>query len=296
MRTFGSRSRVWIVASIGILVAGCASVPVTPRMPTPPQPPRAQLQTIEAVVNTDPILNDYKKESTKDMRQKKLATLDFTEPGGVGAAGAGTQVADMLNISFFRKGLDVVERQNIQKILAEQEIVRQSRDLTEEERARLIGRIAKADYIVFGAVTEYIAADRDVQLGWFIPEKEKQRYSRELEAYQSEMANFSGQYQQYLQGVQSYNSAAAVWGVRGMAPQIFNPLKVPTLEEVEDMAIARPPRTQLARVANIGVTARVINVQTGKIVWIGQAAKRHLQLQEGLQVLTDKMVEAFLRE
>ena len=295
MRTFGSSSRVFIVVSVGMLVGGCVTIPVAPTMPAPPQSPRTQLQSIEAVVNTPPVLNFHKSESTKDTREKKLATLDFTDSGGAGGAGSGTLVADMLNISFLRMGIPVVERQHIQKIIAEQEIVRQSKELTEEERARLIGRIAKADYIIFGAVTEYVAADRDVQLGWFIPDKEKQRYSREVEAYQSERAGFNVQYLQYLRHVQIYNRAKGSSRYMIMPEKSTAP-KVPTLEELEDMAAARAPRTQLARVANIGVTARVINVQTGKIVWIGQAAKRHLQLQEGLQELTNKMVEHFLKE
>jgi len=295
MRRFGSSSRVWIVASVGILVAGCASLPVTPRMPTPPQPPKARLQSVQEVVNTDPVMNTTP--PAEDIRGKKLATMDFKDPAGVAGSGSGTLVADMVNISLINNKIPVVERQNIQKIIEEQEIVKQSKDLTEEEKAQLIGRIAGVKYVIFGAVTEYVAADRDVQLGWFIPEKEKQRYERELETFQREIASFGGQYQKYLQDVRSYNSAAAIWSSRYMInPQTFPVPKVPTLEELEDMAAARTPRTQLARVANIGVTARIINVETSKIVWIGQGAKRHLQLQEGLQVLTNKLIDSFLKQ
>ncbi len=48
------------------------------------------------------------------------------------------------------------------------------------------------------------------------------------------------------------------------------------------------------RLSRIGLTSRVIDVRTGQIVWVGQGAKRHLQLQEGMQILINKLVETML--
>jgi hypothetical protein len=70
---------------------------------------------------------------------------------------------------------------------------------------------------------------------------------------------------------------------------------VKTLEEWEDEVQTRSGHNALATVASIGITARVIDVRTGKIVWVGQGAKRHLQLQEGTQILVNKLVESILK-
>ena len=71
---------------------------------------------------------------------------------------------------------------------------------------------------------------------------------------------------------------------------------VKSLDQIEEELQGRGKTSTLATVATIGVTLRVFNVATGAIVWVGQASKRHTSLHEGLQILTDKLVEDFLTE
>jgi len=195
--------------------------------------------------------------------------------------------------------MEVVERQKLDSILREQGIGLGEIDV---ERAKRIGLLAKADYLLTGAVTEYESITKEVQLGRIIPKAERERYQREYESYKAAAAAYKEAYVKYVAEFENYATLAyagnpvgrqiALQQVRqgGILPE------AKSLEEIEEELLIRGKRSELATVANIGVTLRVFNVTTGAIVWVGQASKRHTSLQEGLQILTDKLVEDFLRE
>ncbi len=290
---------IWVLT----VTTGCIKRPTPPPPPpVPPTEPSGALQSVEDVVNTPPVFNSVKNEITKGVGSKSIAVMDFQESSAVGVSGGGTLVADMLAISFGRthregRGPRVVERQHIQKIIAEQALIKDSRELTDVEKAQRIGRIAQADYIIFGALTEFSTQTRDVQLRYFIPPTERDRYVRQYEIYERNRAEYVRQYGAYRQEYQEYLRGVAAFGGRpsvGLIPIVQGqPL---TIDQIEDRLGGRPSRSALANIANIGLTVRVISVTTGSIVWIGQASKRHLQLQEGLQILTAALVEDFLKE
>jgi len=294
---------LWIFTA----TTGCSALvtrPIPPPPPGGPAEPRAALQSLEDVVNTDPVFNSVKNEPTKGISSKSIAVMDFQETAAVGMPGGGTLVADMLAISFGRanreaRGPRVVERQHIQKIIAEQALMKESRALTDIEKAQQIGRIAQANYIIFGALTEFSTQTRDVNLRYFISQPERDRYVREYEIYERNRAEYVMRYGGYREEYNAYLRNLALLGGRPGAaagPAAIVTAQPLSIEQIEDRVAGRPSRTALANIANIGLTVRVINVTTGSIVWIGQASKRHLQLQEGLQILTRALVEDFLKE
>jgi hypothetical protein len=224
--------------------------------------------------------------------------MDFQAKKEVEAAGI--LAADTFYISLSRRGLKIIERERIRKITEEQELLmKQARGkLTEEEKAQRIGKIVGADYIIFGAVTEYGTENRDVELGSFIPPKEKDRYVADFQEFHRKLIGYEEAYQRYLKEVENYNMTQAVLlsGAR-ITPQP-KPIheKVKTLEQWEDEVATRRARKVLATVANIGMTTRIIDVRTGEIIWVAQGAKRHIQLHEGLQILIDTLVDKFLTQ
>jgi curli biogenesis system outer membrane secretion channel CsgG len=265
-------------------------------------------------VNIDPVLNFNRVAPIRDPRVSTFAVMDFGSPmspeGQIGAAGV--SAADTFYISLSQRNVRIIERERIKQIAAEQELVRESRVISDQEKAQRIGRLAGADYIIFGAVTEYKSEIRDVQLGMFIPDNEKQRYAADCESYQRASAAYQQAMANYSKEVRDYNRNQALLGLiplnpvpqrqvvppdlefylRGMRPP--GPEQVKSLEQWEDETTMRGERRQLATVASIGLTSRVIDVRTGLIVWVGQGAKRHLQLQEGMQILINKLVETVL--
>lgn len=298
-----------IIALALFLVIGCAALyprPIAPRQPQMPMAPKTASQTIEMVVNTDPVLNFNQvdpiqlryKSKDSNTSDTTFAVLAFASPGDFTGTG-GSLVSDTFYISLAQRGVSIIEREKIKEIMAEQKIARKNSAISAEE-AKRIGIIAGADYMLFGAVTEYKSETRDVRLGRFIPEKEIQRYAADHEAYQRSYADYQMAQARYLKEVEQYNQMQmAMLSTAHIYPQSQNPYasqtRAKTLEEWEDEVQNRSGRNALATVASIGITARVINVQTGEIVWVGQGAKRHIQLQEGTQILVNKLVGSILK-
>jgi hypothetical protein len=77
---------------------------------------------------------------------KKVAVLAFTGPSGSG-------LADLISIELLRHGVDVVERNVLDRVVAEvrrTEAGLYNNDLSDAEIIHQIGQITEADYVVFG--------------------------------------------------------------------------------------------------------------------------------------------------
>jgi len=300
---------VIVTALVLFLVIGCAALyprPIAPNQPQFPMAPRTSSQNLEMVVNTDPVLNFNQVEPIRLSYKRKdsiasdttFAVLDFSSPGDVTGTG-GSLVSDTFYISLAQRGVSIIEREKIKEIVDEQKIARRNSSFSEDE-AKRIGVIAGADYMLFGAVTEYKSENMDVRLGRFIPEKEQERYAADYEAYQRAYADYQMAQSSYLKEVEQYNQMQmAMLSASRISPQPQNPYatqaRAKTLEEWDDEIQNRLGRNALATVASIGITARIVDVRSGKIVWVGQGAKRHLQLQEGTQILVNKLVGSVLK-
>jgi len=283
------RRQLWRYSSpilLGVLFGGCALIPA-PAPPRSPEPPRFRAQSMEDVVNTRAVINFHRTGfRISDATAKLFAVFDFDTPVTVqspgGRGGAGTLVGDMLTIALGQRGIKTVERQHLQRLLQEQGVIERNRNLTPEEIARLVGQIAKADHLIVGAVTEFESANRDVPIPLFVPEDERDRYTKD--------------YGDYMTRFDEYKRNFKTWAMLA-APMFLaqepEPKALP-IEKHEELAAART-RSQLGTVANIGVTMRVLDVTTGEVVWVGQGAKRHMQLQHGLQILTQELIDSLLR-
>jgi hypothetical protein len=252
-------------------------------------------------VNTDPVLNFNSIAPIKDTTASTFAVMDFGSPSSdAQQSGAGVSSADTFYISLSQRNIKIIERERIKRITAEQDVIRGNKALSDQEKAQRIGRLAGADFMIFGAITEYKSEVRDVELGMFIPENERERYQTDYQAYQRASADYQQGMATYMREYQEYRLKAARRGMRTISSPVVQqqrpPEMVKSLEQWEDELANRRGRRELATVASIGLTSRVIDVRTGQIIWVGQGAKRHLQLQEGMQILINRLVETMLQQ
>ena len=248
------------------------------------------------VVNTPPSTNFHKNE--KVVLNTRIAILEIQDPrGGQTGSGGGALMSDALMLAILNTGrMGVVERQKLDQLIREHGLGIAGE--VSPEQAKRIGLLANADYLLAGALTEYSSETRDIQIRRVIPKGERDRYLRDYEAWKIEAAQYQEAYARYRIDFANYaNIAIPNLAVRQMSVQQVNQggklAPVKTLEEIEDDIASRGRRAELATVSNIGVTLRVFNVRTGSIVWVGQASKRHMSLQEGLKILTDRIVADF---
>jgi len=172
-------------------------------IPAPPMLPEQMLTPVEELVNTSTIINKYVKKNIVSGR--KIGVMDFTTPERL--KGSGNLFADTLSIHFFKNGLEVIERQNISKIVDEQNMRAESRQkLSEEEVAQKIGQITGSDYIVFGAVTQYHFENATLPIPYKIhPDvlnrylEKVSKYEKKVKAFQDKLKKMDTAYYQYVE-------------------------------------------------------------------------------------------------
>jgi PBP1b-binding outer membrane lipoprotein LpoB len=392
------------------------------KSPVPPIKPDPVVSSLEDVVNTPPVINKFVKAHNMITRDSTIGVMDFKSSS---VSGSGNLVSDTFSINFFRRGLRVVERQNIKKIVEEQKMaVSGMQNLTEAEIAQRIGKLTRADFIIFGAVTQYDFENKDLPIPYKINDEEFKKYTSELDNYkhnitalQESQSQFDEQYYEFLekdffyqmylndgnwrlhyktemqQGCMGpmpvstwtgYNSARSInfsypyftsrkvcpligvkqkeldyraknlqqdieaWEVsfkrflekydkgvtreeyynayssynnyanKGIEDEYIRKVKrlckdmVTKLREYHDLQDQLkacgmnsvpekkidfelpPPEKRFVSIANIGTTFKIIDVQTGEIIWIGQSSKRDLNIQKGLNELIGAVVEEIL--
>ncbi len=164
--------------------------PIFVKLPVPPVQPDPELASLESVVNTDPIINSYK-QGGSITPQSTIGVMDFKSSS---KSGSGTLVADTFSISFLNRSVSVVERQNIKKITEEQMMTAEGMQrLSDAEIAKRIGQLTRADFILFGAVTQYHFENRKLPIPYILPEEKMREYLADMETYKSAAESFENQ-------------------------------------------------------------------------------------------------------
>lgn len=175
------------------------------KIPIAPIQPDPVIAPLEKVVNTPPVINKFVKGRNPIKRDSAIGVMDFRSSGELGS---GNLVSDTFSINFFQQGLRVVERQNIRKIVEEQKMAATGMQrLTEEEIAQRIGQLTRADFIVFGAVTQYHFENKELPIPYTISHEALKKYAENLAVYRSQAASFLNsqnrmdeEYYKYIEG------------------------------------------------------------------------------------------------
>ncbi|MDK9726384.1 MAG: CsgG/HfaB family protein [Sterolibacteriaceae bacterium MAG5] len=256
--------RLPLVAAVSLMLAGCHPAMLMTR-PTPPMPPKGEWQTVRDIIVT-PVALDSRREPWLNVTSgQTVAIMNFKEQEG---NGSGSLVADAFILDLQRKGHKVVDREHIEKLMKEQGLMAQgATKLTDIELVQRLGKLLQADYLVFGAVTEYKSENREVRVNRIIPDAELERYEN--------------QYQAYLANCRTSQMMGAPCTTQVRSPQEYREADGAT-------------RQQFARVANVGLTAKLVEVKTSRIGWVGQTSLSDEKLQDGMKRIVEAMTKDFL--
>ena len=304
---------IGILTLTSVILVGCGAValvqppPQKPSSPDLPRPPKAHYQTVEEASITKANLDQHKDANFSLKNRSKIAIMEFKEPIG---SGAGSLAADQIILKLKNNGYTkVIEREQIEKILHEQKTMAKGlTKLTDLEIAKRIGRLVSADYFMFGAVTEYKSDNMNIFISKIISDGEQQRYEIDLQTYFEEVKGYDAKMSEYKGQCQTYRVVTAGHGqcadnnaykqAMAMAYGIkFDKTKetLPSVKSLEDWEehFAEKSKQVFASVARVGLTAKIVDVRTSKVVWVGQANLRDTRLQKGMARIIKVMIDDF---
>ena len=158
------------------------------RIPIPPEIPDPELNSIEDSINTKTNIVKFRRRYNPIMRTSTIGVMSFSASDN---SNIGDTAADILSICLLREGYKIVERQNIKKIIEEQEMAASKRQkLDDREIIQKIGKLTHADYIIFGSVTQNYYDLINPLIEYHIPNNEMKEYQKRLSNYQNEVRLF----------------------------------------------------------------------------------------------------------
>ncbi|KPA12388.1 Curli production assembly/transport component CsgG [Candidatus Magnetomorum sp. HK-1] len=200
---------IWFILII-FFVFGCSFTIKKPKdpnldyvkIPINPKLPEKELTKIEKIVNTNVLINQHRKKNKTLNTNSTFGVLDFKSSSKV----TGSLVADLFSICLLRKKFKIVERQNINKIVEEHNmIVSGSQKLSDEDIVKKIGQISSADYLIVGAVTQFHFENMELPILFTVNDRNMDTYINQLNQYKENTEKIlkiqQKQYDKYFQYV-----------------------------------------------------------------------------------------------
>jgi len=231
-------------------------------LPLPPEPPKVEYPDKKTVAWKPVNLDAYKNPDVDLSSGIPLAVMNFKENSTLDI---GSQAADSLIMKLQRKGFVVIEREIIEKAITDLKGAAPA-DKKASSGIELIKDLSeplKTRYFLIGSINEYISGNENIIILPFIPDKEKERYQKEYDAY---MAYFKSE-------------------------NISNPQPVKTLQEWE-LEFNAKSQTFSMPIARVSITAKVLDVKSGKAIWTGIANVSENGLQKGLNAILSAMADS----
>lgn len=225
------------------LISGCSS---------PPYFPRTEYGTPEEVVIQAVEPNTVKIGKGQVFnKEDRIAVFNFKSPD---LTQGGILVSDMFSSLLQAQGFTVVERDNIDQILNEQNLIDDEKILlTDLEIADRLGKLAAADYMIFGAVTLYQAEPQTIYLPIRIRDDDRDEYQKDYNTYKDK-----------------YLKSWDFWVPQNKKIQRLRAEdKVLSLTEIET-ELEKLSKQEFRVIASVGISAKVVDVKEGKVVWLGQ--------------------------
>lgn len=248
--------------------------------PDVPYFPRTYFTSLEDVVIRPVNLNSVNLDEQFHINKKplfdensKIAVFSFKTPEGTQG---GALVSDMFTALLEEKGYKVVERDNIERILREQEIIGEGKtSLTDLDIAERLGKLVAADYMVFGAVTLYQAEPQTVYLPTLVRDEDREGYEKDYNIYRDWYVNrFWPFWETQEQRIK----------------QLRSQLGVLALEELEDK-LSEVSKKEFRVIASVGISAKVVDVKNATIRWLGQGETNDFAIVSA----TKRILEEFLK-
>lgn len=226
-------------------------------LPLPPEPPKAEYPDRKTVAWKPVNLDAFKNPDVDLSSGLPLAVMNFK---GNSAQEIGSLVADSLILKLQRKGFVVIERELIEKAITD---LKGTASAPGIELINSLSAPLKTRYFMIGSIHEYVSGNENVTIIPFIPDREKERYQKEYDAY---TAYFKGE-------------------------NIPNPQPVKTLQEWE-LEFNAKLQTFSMPIARVSITAKILDVKSGKTVWTGIANVSENGLQRGMNTILSAMADS----
>ena len=186
-------------------------------------------------------------------RVKKIAVLRFN--GAPGYPNSGDMVADIMGQNLLSAGYNVIERNDLAKVLAERKL-----DLNgnfNEEQLKEIGKVTGVDAVIVGSLPVYTPERKEVVV--------------------VNTTNFS---------------TNKTYDVRAV-PRKEDATKVDTQTQAVETRTLTSEETPITHTieAEIGVTAKMIDVTTGEVVWIASDTYQGANIQTAAKYLIAGLVK-----
>lgn len=231
-------------------------------LPLPPEPPKSEYPDKNIVAWKPVSIDAYKSPDADFSSDIPLAVMNFKESG---TQEIGSLVTDSLILKLQRKGFVVIEREIIEKAVTDLRGTSPA-DKKSSSGIELINALSvplKTRYFMIGSIHEYASGDENIAIVPFIADKEKERYQKEYDAY---VAYFKSE-------------------------NIPLPQPVKNLQEWE-LELNTKSRTFSMPVARVSITAKILDVKSGKAVWTGIANVSENGLQRGMNAILSAMADS----
>ncbi|MEM7369774.1 MAG: CsgG/HfaB family protein [Bacteroidota bacterium] len=245
----------------------------------PPYYPRIVYETVDEVLINEINVNSNKTKLGSIFGQnQKIAILNFKSPENTQG---GVLVSDIFSTVLQRKGFDVVERDNIEQILNEQNLVNSGKtSLSDLEIASKLGRLLSADYMIFGAVTIYDSKGQRIYLPVHIHKDDR-------DVYQEKYTKYRNWYTEKFW---------PLWdSKKERVEKIRVNQKVLSVQELEE-ELKKTSIEKFSIVATVGVSAKIVDVKTAKILWMGQAETNDFTLVDASNRIINDFIEDIQKE
>lgn len=239
--------------------------------------PRTYYENVENLVIKPVSFNSFKTSKNSLLKDKntKIAILSFKDPK---YTEAGSFASDMFASLFKKKGYQIIERDKVDKIIREQKIMQTGEtELTNLEIAEKIGKIKAADYMIFGAVTLYQVQPRTIAIPKQIKEQDRKDYEQSYIEYRERYVN--GWHLDFWRSKEQRRK------------QFRRKVNIPSLQDLED-TYKTQSKTESRVIASIGLSVKLVDVNTGKILWLAQGETNDFDIVNATRRIITKFIES----
>lgn len=234
-------------------------------LPKQPTPPQFSFPDPKKVAVTDLAIEADRKASFYIKKEDTIAVIAFKEPVG---SGAGSLVADNMILDFLVKGYNVVDREQVERVMREQGMLANGHiKLTDAVVSKKLAKLINADYLIYGAITEYVSQSETIQLSLQVDPSVRNRYVKE----RNEFINFYDEFANDFTHLPTMPKTIQAW----------------------QKEAATNTQSSTLSIARVGVMTKIIDVNTAKEVWTGSASLQDLRIQAGMRRLVKGLNHSF---
>ncbi len=204
---------------------------------------------------------------------QRVALMKF--PDFPGVPGSGEVVTSLFEQSLLTAGYQIVERRHIESVLKESYLG--STGAIDSSNALEIGKLLNANALILGSITTYTPEKRGVN--WVDIVDEKQTPITHIES-QQELRPYT---------IQSSTSNPPQHAERWVTVE-----KQVVIGYTKDRKVSKAPQYYSLE-AEVGFAARMVDAQTGEILWVASSSEEGLNIQVATQLLSNRLVKSIIK-